>query len=175
MNVPDYVSPIVAYRAWQWDFARSWTSKPPLKSLNGEWWFPERPLSAKCGAPVARRAPTVRNNHNAPQIGCMCGIYAAKSFDQLRWMGYDQRGISGAVNLWGTIVEHKLGWRAQFAYPKIARFVPWKCSILTSGSMVNRIHYSFFEPNDLRESGPSRQTWVARRVGCLHLRGHYRP
>jgi len=118
MNVPDYISPIVAYRAWQWDFARSWTSTPPLKSLNGEWWFPGRPLSAKCGASVARRSPTVRNNHNAPQIGCMCGIYAAKSFDQLRWMGYDRRGICGEVNLWGTIVEHRFGWRAQFAYPK---------------------------------------------------------
>jgi hypothetical protein len=118
MNVPDYISPIVACRAWQWDFARSWTSTPPLKSLNGEWWFPGRPLSAKCGAPVARRSPTVRNNHNAPQIGCMCGIYAAKSFDQLRRMGYDRRGICGEVNLWGTIVEHEFGWRAQFAYPK---------------------------------------------------------
>jgi hypothetical protein len=48
----------------------------------------------------------------------MCGIYAAKSFDQLRRMGYDRRGICGEVNLWGTIVEHQFGWRAQFAYPK---------------------------------------------------------
>jgi preprotein translocase subunit YajC len=26
--------------------------------------------------------------------------------------------ICGEVYLWGTVVEHKLGWRAQFAYPK---------------------------------------------------------
>jgi hypothetical protein len=138
MNVPDYVSPIVAYRAWQWDFARSWTSKPPLKSLNGEWWFPERPLSAKCGAPVARRAPTVRNNHNAPQIGCMCGIYAAKSFDQLRRMGYGRRGICGEVNLWGTVVEHKFGWRAQFAYPKTL-VLPFEIVLMGINEVVERL------------------------------------
>ena len=138
MNVPDYVSPIVAYRAWQWNFARSWTSTPPLKSLNGEWWFPGRPLSAKCGAPVARRSPTVRNNHNAPQIDCRCGIYAAKSFDQLRWMGYNQRGISGEVNLWGSIVEHKFGWRAQFAYPKTL-VLPFNAVLIGTNEVLARV------------------------------------
>ena len=51
-------------------------------------------------------------------MGCACGIYAAKSLDQLRQMGYYGRGIYGAVSLWGKIVEHGLGWRAQYAYPK---------------------------------------------------------
>jgi hypothetical protein len=27
-------------------------------------------------------------------------------------------GIHGEVHLWGTVVEHELGWRAQHAYPK---------------------------------------------------------
>src|SRR5690349_5043384 len=30
---------------------------------------------------------------------------------------------TGEVYLWGTVVEHKLGWRAQFAYPK-SLFLP---------------------------------------------------
>jgi len=33
-------------------------------------------------------------------------------------MGYGQLGIYGEVYLWGVVVEHRLGWRAQFAYPK---------------------------------------------------------
>ena len=33
-------------------------------------------------------------------------------------MGYAKCGIHGEVYLWGTVVEHELGWRAQFAYPK---------------------------------------------------------
>jgi len=32
--------------------------------------------------------------------------------------GYAKCGIHGEVYLWGTVVEHELGWRAQFAYPK---------------------------------------------------------
>jgi hypothetical protein len=33
------------------------------------------------------------------------------------------RSVRGEVYLWGTVVEHKLGWRAQFAYPK-SLFLP---------------------------------------------------
>jgi hypothetical protein len=56
--------------------------------------------------------------HQAPQINCSCGIYAAKSAEQLARLGLRLHGIRGEVHLWGTIVEHSLGWRAQFAYPK---------------------------------------------------------
>jgi hypothetical protein len=56
--------------------------------------------------------------HQAPQIACSCGIYAAKSAEQLAGLGFRLHGICGEVHLWGTIIEHGLGWRAQFAYPK---------------------------------------------------------
>ena len=49
-------------------------------------------------------------------------MYAAKSLDHLRTFGYMQYGIYGEVWLWGTVVEHELGWRAQFAYPKNSCF-----------------------------------------------------
>jgi hypothetical protein len=46
-------------------------------------------------------------------------VYAAKSLDCLRALGYMRYGsIYGELYLWGTVVEHQLGWRAQFAYPK---------------------------------------------------------
>ena len=45
-------------------------------------------------------------------------MYAAKSLNHLRKIGLDRYGVVGEVNLWGTVVEHELGWRAQFAYPK---------------------------------------------------------
>lgn len=32
--------------------------------------------------------------------------------------GYAGRGIHGEVYLWGNLVEHRMGWRAEFAYPK---------------------------------------------------------
>jgi hypothetical protein len=108
MNVPDYISPVVAYRAWQWD-------ETGLKSLCGEPWHPRQPLAAACKASVSDTAHDV---HDAPQMNCTCGIYAAKSHDHLRRVGYAGFGIHGEVYLWGIVVEHELGWRAQFACPK---------------------------------------------------------
>jgi len=58
-----------------------------------------------------------------PYSDCTCGVYAAKNIEHLRQLGYERRGIQGEVYLWGTLVEHKLGWRAQFAYPK-SLFLP---------------------------------------------------
>ena len=56
--------------------------------------------------------------HEPPQTNCTCGVYASKSLEQLLTTGYAKCGIHGEVYLWGTVVEHELGWRAQFAYPK---------------------------------------------------------
>jgi hypothetical protein len=108
MRVPDYISPIVAYRAWQWDATG-------VKSFCGQPWHPSRPLTAACRATVGGTAHDV---HDAPQMNCTCGIYAAKSHADLQTAGYAGFGIHGEVFLWGTVVEHELGWRAQFACPK---------------------------------------------------------
>jgi len=103
VTIPDYISPIVGYRVWQWDAIG-------LKSLNNEQWFPSLALeasTARCG-----------KEHAAPSDGCRCGIYAAKNFQHLVEIGYAQYGVHGEVYLWGAVVEHRLGWRAQYAYPK---------------------------------------------------------
>jgi hypothetical protein len=38
--------------------------------------------------------------------------------ERLRQCGYKSFGVHGEVYLWGKVVEHERGWRAQFAYPK---------------------------------------------------------
>lgn len=115
MNIPDYVSPVIGHRVWRCDGG--------LVSINGERWYPTRPLTARCNAGLGispvRRAAAVAVPHQAPQMSCTCGIYATKSRDQLPWIGFGLYGsLCGEVYLWGTVVEHELGWRAQFAYPK---------------------------------------------------------
>ena len=110
MKIPDYISPVVAYRVWRWN-------ETGLQSLNGEPWFPGRRLEARCRvAPAARHMAEAANE--VPHRKCTCGIYAAKNSEHLRQIGYADDGVCGEVYLWGTVVEHKLGWRAQFAYPK---------------------------------------------------------
>jgi hypothetical protein len=103
MNIPDYISPLVAYRVWQWDALG-------LKSLNNEPWVPGRALEATTSR--------CSKEHVPPEDACACGIYAAKNFQHLVDIGYAGYGVHGEVYLWGTVVEHRLGWRAQYAYPK---------------------------------------------------------
>ncbi len=105
MKIPDLISPIVGHRVWRWDGTG-------LRSLNGKPWPPRQALAAKCGAGNAHDAD------EPPHLECTCGVYAAKNIAHLRQLGYAGRGIRGEVHLWGTVVEHELGWRAQFAYPK---------------------------------------------------------
>ena len=107
MRAPDYISPVVGYRAWQWDATG-------VKSFCGERWHPSRPLAATCRRFVSAPHPF----QEAPQIKCTCGIYAAKSLCDLRRAGYGEVAIHGEVYLWGIVVEHELGWRAQYAVPK---------------------------------------------------------
>ncbi len=116
MSVPDYISPIIGYRVWKWE-------KTGLKSLCGERWKPSQLLAARCRAsvvagPIAGRAEAVHDAHEPPQTNCTCGVYAVKTLHHFRSAGYERYGIHGEVYLWGTVVEHELGWRAQFAYPK---------------------------------------------------------
>jgi hypothetical protein len=88
-----------------------------LRSLNGEPWLPGQHLEARCRvAPAARHIAEAANE--VPYRKCTCGIYAAKNSEHLRQIGYADGSVCGEVYLWGTVVEHKLGWRAQFAYPK---------------------------------------------------------
>lgn len=104
MTAPDYIFPVVGCRVWRWDAA-------DLRSVNGAPWQPGKAMSAKC----VQRVP-----HDSPQRDCRCGVYAAKTFDHLRRMRYteSERWLRGEVFLWGRVVEHECGWRAQFAYPK---------------------------------------------------------
>ncbi|HEY4934494.1 MAG TPA: hypothetical protein VII23_23250 [Terriglobales bacterium] len=123
MNIPDYISPIVGYRTWQWDSLG-------LKSLNNEQWLPGQPLQATCKrysgvnlnmsyCGVAAALAGLRKHHSPPHNGCTCGIYAAKSVRHLTDIGFMRFGeVFGEVNLWGKIWDHRFGYRAQFAYPK---------------------------------------------------------
>jgi hypothetical protein len=121
VTVPDYISPVVGHRVWQWDAAG-------LKSLNGERWVAHQPLSAACRAAasssISGLSKTAHDPAKLPDINCTCGVYAARTTGHLRQCGYERFGIRGEVYLWGAVVEHERGWRAQFAYPKTFVLAP---------------------------------------------------
>jgi len=81
------------------------------------------PLSAVCRAGArgfisGLSKPAAHDAAELPSFNCTCGIYAAKNIDHIQRCGYGKFGVRGEVYLWGRMVEHERGWRAEFAYPK---------------------------------------------------------
>lgn len=124
-KVPDtYIEPFVAYRAW------NWLADGTLTSLNQAVWTPRQPFEATCahaernqGMLAACSSPAAKEfweqqAHRVPDPDCTCGMYAGINMQHLLDINYIQRGIHGEVHLWGRLMRHTLGWRAQFAYPK---------------------------------------------------------
>jgi hypothetical protein len=54
--------------------------------------------------------------HEAPEIDCTCGLHGTHEPDLLRRT--KSPSVLGRVALWGRVIEHELGFRAQFGYPQ---------------------------------------------------------
>ena len=86
--------------------------------VNYDW----EPLTA------AKSQCVIREDDYEHLKGCNCGVYAYKKMSSLKeYVGAVTRNklftggvemVIGEVNLWGRCLEHTLGWRAQFGYPK---------------------------------------------------------
>lgn len=81
-----------------------------LLSNNGVPWEPCKALAAVCALGNACQG-----------IHCGCGIYAYKLQKDAQTGENAPTAVThiwGQVALWGRVIEHKTGYRAQFAYPK---------------------------------------------------------
>jgi hypothetical protein len=124
---PDYVEPLRAYRAWQFE-------NGTLLSLNRDVWEPGEAKVASCNRLKAdphyqlsrgEHPEMAYAHHVSPDPDCTCGIYAGKNLEHLVEINYAQMGIHGEVDLWGRVQECELGYRAQYAYPRYFVVPPW--------------------------------------------------
>lgn len=103
--------PVVAWRAWALSGHDATLRLRPVGRF-ARPWPPRRPVEASCGH---------WRFHRAPNGDCTCGVHATREPGLLQ----RARGpaVVGTVALWGTIVEHALGYRARLAYPLRLRLV----------------------------------------------------
>lgn len=112
-KVPDYMEPLIGWRFWFINeeenrvVSRSeeWEPFKAHKAIHKDWWANHLGIS---------------NNTSCHPLCAECGIYAYKEKigveNHTRFMVPPV--IIGQVYLWGEVVEHKVGYRAQYAYPK---------------------------------------------------------
>lgn len=102
--------PTVGYRAWK-------IGGGMLMSVGTDdtTWRPGRPMMARCRG----WKPPHPYDAIPPVSRCSCGVYAMKAPapDWPAWSQGDLRHAFGLVGMWGRVIEHENGYRAQYAYP----------------------------------------------------------
>ena len=111
------VEPILAWRTWALTGHRDGTDLL-LRPVAGRSrpWKPMQPVEAGC-----KHARL----HAAPHVECTCGLHATHAPDILRRTRCP--AVLGRAALWGRVIEHDHGYRAQFAYPQLVALVCQFC------------------------------------------------
>lgn len=112
------IEPVIGWRLWRLapDGKGDLALKSPIQDF---LWPPMQPTRAAC--PL----------HRAPDRACSCGLYATSRLERLPSAGAAFTGracaAAGSVALWGTVVEHAAGYRAELGYPDRLRLVCGSC------------------------------------------------
>jgi hypothetical protein len=119
--------PIVGWRQWNFMYPHF------LANLgNDTIYVPREKIEARCEqySTIGTLAHPKDHSEPAPHVPCTCGIYAYKEksrllreikniYSGLRLVANNRYvPIYGEINLWGKVIEHEDGYRAQFGYPK---------------------------------------------------------
>jgi hypothetical protein len=109
--------PVMAWRTWKLTGRRDGTNLK-LRPVAGRAkpWPVMRPTEAVC---------RLGRMHSAPNVDCTCGLHGTHEPDLLRRT--KSPAVLGRVALWGRVVEHDLGFRAQFGYPQRLALVCFLC------------------------------------------------
>jgi hypothetical protein len=146
--------PIVAWRAWALTGHRDGTGlllRPVAK--RARTWRPREVVEASC---------RTSRWHDAPDPACTCGLHGTHGLEVLRKTKCP--AVLGRVALWGRVVEHEHGYRAQFAYPQRVRLICQFCFWMTGARRAAPAHVGWF-PRDVLMPMCGEHLAVARRNG----------
>lgn len=109
---PRPAAPLMAITGWRlWRVDPTGILYPYGTALHTMWEF--NTTVAGC---LRYPVDAYLGRHQPPEIGCRCGLYAHKyrpAFAELH-VRYTTTVIVGLGSLWGRVIEHERGWRAQY-------------------------------------------------------------
>jgi hypothetical protein len=147
--------PIVGWRRWNFMYPHF------LANLgNDTIYVPREKIEAHCEQYSTIGTLVLRKDHSeqqAPHLTCMCGIYAYKEkpilLREIRDSCSGLRLVYGEINLWGKVIEHEDGYRAQFGYPKRLWCTP------AIEPLAGWIGYVYGVPCEVMPSGDGQAFW----------------
>lgn len=115
VRVPDYVEPLIAYRAWLWNGEHLRSTYINLV------WEKDTIYQAACMGTSPHKYcgfQEVGGELSPHKIG-VCGFYSLKSDDPItiaNCIGVTADNlVIGTIEIWGKIVEHSFGYRSEYA------------------------------------------------------------
>ncbi|MCL5669707.1 MAG: hypothetical protein M1423_00145 [Acidobacteria bacterium] len=184
-GVPDFVQPLVGWRAWKVWAPRTGSAPCPVFSsvILDTSWVPRRRFTAEHSFDLGAKC------HGLLKLDCSCGVYAFKdpieAFIYMmqvrdRLLGMSVEVALGSVNLWGRVVDCESGYKAQYAYPchfylpaSFARFLP---EVGSAFGIPTGIYMSTFE-EEIRltfssgSTGQNRQELNLKKSGSVTPKG----
>jgi hypothetical protein len=128
LHEDDGTEPILGFRAWRLVVSSDGPRIGPTTPR--PVWPPREAPAATCTGTHTRLYmvfdPTAAP-HRSPDQGCTCGWHAVRDASTLVRPG-GPAGVVGQVSLWGKVIEHARGFRAEFAYPARLRLVCSRCA-----------------------------------------------
>jgi hypothetical protein len=116
--------PILGWRAWR--LRRTDAGLRIVPTTPRSAWEPGIAIRATCSGAHTREYlvhnPELAASHRSPEPGCTCGIHAIKDPARLARAGRST-AVVGRVAMWGRVIEHTKGYRAELAYPSRLRLV----------------------------------------------------
>lgn len=167
--------PIIGWRAWEFLHPHF------LADVNKRHiWVPGEKIEARCHLFTGNLLfPT--QEHVAPEFRCQCGIHAFKNSGVLgheimtgwNFTVPNETRFIGEVSLWGKIIVHRLGYRAQFAYPKRVYVIYPSDEIAASLGWLSYKYRVPFSESSLEELGimPREVAWDS----AVDVRNKYAP
>jgi hypothetical protein len=117
--------PILGWRAWRLHRDEEGRLRIAPTTPRPDW-EPGVAMHARCSGAHTRMYlvfnPELEAFHRSPEPGCTCGLHAMKDPTRLA-RGARFAGVIGRVAMWGRVIEHTKGWRAEFAYPSRLRLI----------------------------------------------------
>ncbi|MDH4112748.1 MAG: hypothetical protein OEV60_08725 [Actinomycetota bacterium] len=131
--------PIIAWRVWALTGRRDGSDlllRPVAR--RARTWQPRQVVEASCRS---------SRWHEAPEPLCTCGLHGTHGIEVLR----KTKGpaVLGRVALWGRVIEHQHGFRAQFAYPQRLRLICQFCFWTTGARREAPRHVGWFPRGEM--------------------------